>query len=420
MPRVYTSARRFEGDALDAFCVLQKGFTDQFVYYDKETGTHLLGLGRCVACPSMSDFEFTNQGDEDVAPILFSFNRFDAENPAPADSLFSTFPRLRFMCPEIVIIEDERGCFLQVNSLGPVYAGRVERFVRHAQEAPHRSRVTVPYTVEGGDPVAWERQVAQAKDAFATDRIQKVVLSQQRRLQAAHPFSSKDLLVNLVDGDAVGTVFMYRYGDVFFCGCTPELLVRKRGNRVESMCLAGTIAAGANEEERAANAAALLNDAKNRVEHEYVVEFLRQVMARNCYDVEIPHAPGIRALRHVQHLHTPVSACVLDGCSISDLASQLHPTPALAGSPVGEAMMALRRIEPYNRGFFGGAVGYVDGNGDGAFSVAIRSGVFDGEMGWLYAGCGVVEASVAADEFAEVDMKLKTILSAFDGGETAE
>ena len=416
MPRVYTSARRFDGDALDAFCALQKGFTDQFVYYDKESGTHLMGLGRCVACPSMSDFEFTNQGDEGIAPILFSFNRFDAENPAPADPLFSTFPRLRFMLPEIVIIEDERGTFLQVNSLGPVYAGRVDRFVRHAREAPHRTRVNIPYTLEGGDPVAWEGQVTQAKEAFATGRIQKVVLSQQRRLRAEHPFSSKDLLVNLVDGDAVGCVFMYRYGDVFFCGCTPELLVRKRGNQVESMCLAGTIGVGESQEEREKLAQVLMNDPKNRVEHEYVVEFLHQVMARNCYDVDIPAEPGIRALRHVQHLHTPVSAKVLDGFTISDLASQLHPTPALAGSPVGEALMALRVIETYNRGFFGGAVGYVDGDGDGAFSVAIRSGVFDGEMGYVYAGCGVVEASVAADEYAEVDMKLRTILSAFDGG----
>ena len=417
MPRVFTHTHRLDADALDAFCVLQKGFTDQFVYYDKEAGSHYLGLGRCIAFPSMSEFEYVNEGGENVAPILFSFNRFDAENPAPADSLFSTFPRLRFMLPELVIVEDDRGRFLQVNSLGPVYAGRVERFIRHAMEAPARTRVSIPYTVEEGDPVAWEGQVAQAHEAFATGRIRKVVLSQQRRVQAEHPFSSKDLLVNLIDGDAVGTVFMYRYGDVFFCGCTPELLVRKRGNLVESMCLAGTISAGSSEEERVALAETLMNDPKNRIEHEYVVEFLRQVMSRNCYDVDIPAEPGIRALRHVQHLHTPVSAKVLDGCTISDLANQLHPTPALAGSPVGEALMALRRIETYNRGFFGGAVGYVDGDGDGAFSVAIRSGVFDGEMGYVYAGCGVVEASVAADEYAEVNMKLRTILSAFDGGE---
>lgn len=66
-----------------------------------------------------------------------------------------------------------------------------------------------------------------------------------------------------------------------------------------------------------------------------------------------------------------------------------------------------------NRGFFGGAIGYVDGAGDGEFSVAIRSGVFDGEAGWLYAGCGVVDGSNARDEFDEIDLKLQTILSAF-------
>ena len=153
MPRVFTHTHRLDADALDAFCVLQKGFTDQFVYYDKEAGCHYLGLGRCIAFPSMSEFEYVNEGGENIAPILFSFNRFDAENPAPADSLFSTFPRLRFMLPELVIVEDGRGRFLQVNSLGPVYAGRVERFIRHAMEAPARSRVSIPYTVEEGDQI---------------------------------------------------------------------------------------------------------------------------------------------------------------------------------------------------------------------------------------------------------------------------
>jgi menaquinone-specific isochorismate synthase len=58
----------------------------------------------------------------------------------------------------------------------------------------------------------------------------------------------------------------------------------------------------------------------------------------------------------------------------------------------------------------------VDADGNGEFSVAIRSGVFDGEIGWVYAGCGIVAGSQAADEFDEIDMKLQTILSAFDGG----
>jgi menaquinone-specific isochorismate synthase len=348
--------------------------------------------------------------------VLFSFKRFDAENPKPADDLFQTFPNLRFLLPEVVLVENEAGKFLQVNSLGPVYEGRVERFARHAAEAPQRVRRSIPFTLQPDSREAWEDAVGRALAAIEAARVDKVVLSRRQKLTAAHPFSSKDLLVNLIDGTAKGTVFLYRYGDVFFCGCTPELLVRKRGTAVESMCLAGTIGVGADEAERARRADELLNDPKNLNEHAFVVDFLRQVMARNCHDVHIPADPQIKSLQHVQHLCTPVSAQVMEGRSVQNLAGQLHPTPALAGTPVGEALMLIRQIESFNRGFFGGSVGFVDADGNGEFSVAIRSGVFDGEIGWVYAGCGIVAGSQAADEFDEIDMKLQTILSAFDGG----
>ncbi|MFR3092351.1 MAG: thiamine pyrophosphate-binding protein, partial [Eggerthella lenta] len=75
---------------------------------------------------------------------------------------------------------------------------------------------------------------------------------------------------------------------------------------------------------------------------------------------------------------------------------------------MGEAQMLIRSIEAYNRGFFAKR-GYVDGAGDGEFSVALRTGVFDGEVGWVYAGCGIVEGSVADDGYDEIGMKLKTV-----------
>ena len=91
-----------------------------------------MGLGRCIALPSLRDVEYeygegsslrevaTGAAASEVAggagagqpPVFFSFNRFDATNPAPADELMASFPRLRFMLPEIVLIENERGRFL--------------------------------------------------------------------------------------------------------------------------------------------------------------------------------------------------------------------------------------------------------------------------------------------------------------------
>lgn len=419
MTRVFSHTVPLGADIIDAFCVLQKGFTDQFVYYRKDRPVRFMGLGRCVALPTLADAESELEGPVAQQPVFFSFNRFDAENPKSADELFSSFPRLRFMLPEIVLIENEQGAFLQVNSLGPVYAGRIERFARQAQAAPVRRRETVPYRLEPDSREAWNAAVADGLAAIGQGKVEKVVLSRRQKLVAERPFSSKDLLVNLIDGSARGTVLLYRYADVFFCGCTPELLVRKHGSEVESMCLAGTCPAGATEVESRQLASELMADAKNRAEHDYVVRLIREVFNRTCYDVDVASEPGIMSLTHVQHLHTPARARMLEGVDLWTMMGDLHPTPAVSGAPVGEAKMLIRRIEAFNRGFFAGACGYVDGAGDGEFSVALRTGVFDGEIGWVYAGCGIVEGSVADDEYDEIGLKLQTILSAFDGGEGA-
>ena len=240
MTRVYTYSQPIDSDIVDGFCLLQKGFTDQFVYYDKQSANRYMGLGRCIALPQMEGVEYEIEGPIDQPPVFFSFNRFDAENPKATDELFEAFPRLKFMLPEVVLVENERGRMLQVNSLSPVYPGRIARFARQAAGAPRRERVAVPFTLERDSREQWRAEVDAALSAIRSGRVGKVVLSRRQRLLAEHPFSSKDLLVNLIDGDARGTVLLYRYADVFFCGCTPELLVRKRGQQLESMCLAGT------------------------------------------------------------------------------------------------------------------------------------------------------------------------------------
>lgn len=414
MTKIYSSSVPIEADIVDAFCIMQKGFTDQFVYYRKDAPRRFMGLGRCIALSSMEGVDCELEGPADVQPVFFSFNRFDAENPAPCDELFDAFPRLRFMLPEIVLIQTDAGSYLQVNSLSPVYQGRVRRFLKQAASAPARTRRTIPHRIEPDSREDWRRAVDEALAAIDAGVVGKVVLSRRQKLVADEPFSSKDLLVNLIDGDARGTVLLYRYADVFFCGCTPELLVRKDGARVSSMCLAGTRPAGADEQERRRLADELMADGKNRAEHDYVVRHVREVFRRVCFDVDVPQTPGIMPLTHVQHLHTPAAAQVLDGVSLWELMGDLHPTPAVSGTPVGEARMLIRRIERYNRGFFAGACGYIDAAGDGEFSVGLRTGVFDGETGWLYAGCGIVAGSEADAEYDEIGLKLKTILDAFE------
>jgi len=418
--KIFSNTQPVQVDMVDAFCVLQKGFTDQFVYYDKTRKIRYMGLGRCIALRSLHEVESVLQGEAKEEPVFFSFTRFDAENPKETDDLFNAFPQLKLMLPEVVLIENEQGTFLQINSLGPVYAGRIERFARQAMAAPARKRASIPYTLETDSRANWDAMVNDGLAAIAAKRVEKVVLSRRLKLVAKTPFSSKDLLVNLIDGTSRGTVLLYRYGDVFYCGCTPELLVRKRGLAVESMCLAGTAGVGESLEEGARLTEGLLHNEKDLREHAFVVDFMREVFKRNCHDVDIANEPDVLMLQHVQHLYTPAKAQVMEGASLNGLLKQLHPTPALSGAPVGEALMLIRQIESYNRGLFGGACGYVNAAGDGEFSVGLRTGVFDGEIGWIYAGCGIVADSDPAAEYDETELKFKTVLSAFDGQGTYE
>ena len=150
MTRVYTYSQPIDSDIVDGFCLLQKGFTDQFVYYDKQSANRYMGLGRCIALPQMEGVEYEIEGPIDQPPVFFSFNRFDAENPKATDELFEAFPRLKFMLPEVVLVENERGRMLQVNSLSPVYPPGGRRPASRARDGSVHVGARFARAVAGG------------------------------------------------------------------------------------------------------------------------------------------------------------------------------------------------------------------------------------------------------------------------------
>ena len=88
MTRIFSFTQPLDVDIVDVFCLLQKGFTDQFVYYRKDRPVRFMGLGRCIALPTLDDAECELSGPAGEQPVFFSFHRFDAHNPAPAAELF--------------------------------------------------------------------------------------------------------------------------------------------------------------------------------------------------------------------------------------------------------------------------------------------------------------------------------------------
>ena len=115
------------------------------------------------------------------------------------------------------------------------------------------------------------------------------------------------------------------------------------------------------------------------------------------------------------HLATHVEGELRDPavCSL-ELARALHPTPAICGVPTETANEVIQRLEPFDRGFYSGAIGWVDGRGDGRWMVTIRCAEIVGSRALLYAGAGIVAGSDPESEAAETSAKFIALLRALD------
>ncbi|MFA7248496.1 MAG: chorismate-binding protein, partial [Dehalococcoidia bacterium] len=106
------------------------------------------------------------------------------------------------------------------------------------------------------------------------------------------------------------------------------------------------------------------------------------------------------------------SGRVRPGVDVLDLVQRLHPTPAVCGWPAERAREVIARHETFDRGWYAGPVGWMDGAGDGEFAVGLRSAVVRGSQAWLFAGNGIMGDSVPQSELDEVQLKFRPVAEA--------
>jgi isochorismate synthase len=243
--------------------------------------------------------------------------------------------------------------------------------------------------------------------------VDKVVLAREERLFANGPFSAVSTLAQLRRVDSAATLFAAKAGESWFVGATPERLVRLEDGRVDVTCLAGSIGIGSSPMEQSLLAARLLASEKDREEHEIVVRSTVSALAEVCENVRrLAGTPRVVTARSIQHLETLLTAFMSSGGTILDLVERLHPTPAVGGYPRRRALSVIRELEEIDRGWYAGPFGWIDLDGSGEFAVAIRSALLTGTTASLFAGCGIVAASVPADEYEETCLKLRPMLAA--------
>ncbi|HEX6360057.1 isochorismate synthase [Actinophytocola sp.] len=264
--------------------------------------------------------------------------------------------------------------------------------------------------------------VASAVDLLKAGDLRKVVLARALRLTMAAPVDVRTLLANLVSDNAAGFTYAVdlpaRTGRRTLVGATPEMLLSRTGTTVVANPLAGSIPRDQDPEKDHANGQALLASAKDHDEHRVVVEAVADALRPFCRTLDVPAAPSLISTTAVWHLSTRVTGELRDpGVSSLRLASALHPTPAVCGAPAEAARATISALEPFDRGFYAGAIGWCDADGDGQWVVGIRCAelvepVTGRATMTLYSGAGIMPASVPELEVTETSAKFQTLLRA--------
>lgn len=242
--------------------------------------------------------------------------------------------------------------------------------------------------------------------AIATGSLQKVMAAREVRLHFASAVDPVATVSALAEQAPECQRFLFRWGDTAFVGATPERLLRRRGRALETEALAGSIDVDAESPERQLEASL-----KELEEHQLTVAAIQRSLDPVCEEVRLPNRPAVHRLKHLLHLRTQIQATLRAETHVLDLVERLHPTPAVGGVPTAAALDWIASREPFDRGWYAGAVGWLDAHGDGDFNVALRSGLVRGQNTRLYAGAGIVRGSLSSAEYDETKLKLAAMLS---------
>ncbi len=356
------------------------------------------------------------------APALFGGFAFA---PGGADApRWNSFGDGQLVLPRwLYTVADGRAtlALARTRALDPVrVAARARHLLRALTNPSPLPPAPPPRVVERVARESWAASVDAARAAIAAGAFEKVVLARRTRLAFAARPDVVALLARLRERHPEAQVFAFRRWGTVFLGASPELLVRKRGLAVEAEALAGT---AAREEAAAADdprRAALEASGKDLEEHRLVVDAIREALAPCCAELSVPARPGVRELRDLYHLHTPIRGRLREDVPLLRLAGALHPTPAMGGWPREAALAWLARHEAEPRGWYTGPVGRLGQDGDGTFVVAIRAALLGGGEALVYAGAGIVAASDAAVEYHETNAKERAMLAVLEAGPPAD
>lgn len=261
------------------------------------------------------------------------------------------------------------------------------------------------------------KMVERAKKYIYEGDIFQVVLS--NRLEAGYKGSLLNAYRVLRTINPSPYMFYFSSDDIEVAGASPETLVKLEDDVLHTFPLAGTRPRGKNEKEDIELEKSLLNDEKEKAEHNMLVDLGRNDLGKisKFGTVEVEHYMDVLKYSHVMHIGSTVKGIIRDDKNGIDAVDAVLPAGTLSGAPKIRAMEIINELENNKRGIYGGAIGYIDFTGNLDTCIAIRTVFKKNGKIFVRSGAGIVADSVPVNEYHECINKAKAVMDAVNKGQ---
>lgn len=209
-------------------------------------------------------------------------------------------------------------------------------------------------------------------------------------------------------------LFYFDYGNFKLFGSSPEAQLVVKEKKAEIHPIAGTFKRTGNDEQDAELAKKLAADKKENAEHVMLVDLARNDLSRHGKSVEVETYREVQYFSHVIHLVSKVTAQIKESVSTMEVVADTFPAGTLSGAPKHMAMELIEKYEPTPRGYYGGAIGFMDFSGNFNHAIMIRTFLSKNHRLYFQAGAGIVAASSSESENQETYNKLGALNKALE------
>jgi menaquinone-specific isochorismate synthase len=381
--------------------ILEKKPTSLIVNPSRETIVASFDIAKKI---QLYDYQkFSNFKEEVINelesfPLTFGSFSFDIKNKKKSEE-WKNYPFIEFIFPSYAIKYENN----KFNSFGE--NKELDLYFKNNIQEEYKSNKNESKDISNKKSDDWINLVNKAKKNISDSNLEKIVVADIKKSKLKNLNINKTILEIILKYPNCITYMLNDKNNIFF-GTTPEKIFEYENKILRTEALAGSIP---NKGEKFLEIQKKFQNSTLKEEHDIVVKYIESQLSKITKNKISISSSEIKKLNNIYHLQSEIKTKI-DKNDFFEFINLLHPSPALAGYPIDEALKWIRKNEKFDRGLYAGSIGYIEKN-NSSFYAALRCAKYSISEKEIisFAGNGIIKDSKIKYELEELNSKFKAI-----------